>query len=93
MPTGKPFPQPLHPGGSAIANAARTSLRRVQRAGTARIARSSRQVESWRLLTQINDTFVHELKDLARAEGRDARIHVARWQADKRIFEKLIAKP
>lgn len=65
----------------------------MQRAGTARIARSSRQVESWRLLTQINDTFVHELKDLARAEGRDARIHVARWQADKRIFEKLIAKP
>ena len=42
---------------------------------------------------QINDTFVHELKDLALAEGRDAQIHVTRWQADQRLFEKSIAKP
>ena len=42
---------------------------------------------------QINDTFVHNLKDLALAEGRDAQIHVTRWHAGKRIFEKLIARP
>ena len=44
-------------------------------------------------LPQINDTFVHNLKDLALAEGRDAQIHVTRWQADQRLFDKLIAKP
>ena len=42
---------------------------------------------------QINDTFVHELKDLTLAEGRDAQIHVTRWQAQQRLFEKSIAKP
>ena len=44
-------------------------------------------------LPQINDTFVHQLKDLALGEGRDAQIHVTRWHAGKRIFEKLIARP
>ena len=44
-------------------------------------------------LPEINDTFIHELKDLALAEGRDAQNHVTRWQADHRLFEKSIAKP
>lgn len=43
-------------------------------------------------LPQINDTFVHELKDLALAELPDAKIHVTRWESGKRVFEKLIAR-
>lgn len=43
-------------------------------------------------LPQIDDTFVHVVKDLALAEGPEAKIHVTRWDGSKRLFEKLIAR-
>lgn len=48
-------------------------------------------------LPQIDDSFVHDVKDLtlvdrAQAEGREAAIHVTRWLPAKQTFEKSVVR-
>lgn len=43
-------------------------------------------------LPKIDDHFVHEIPDLTLPKDRDSAIHVTRWDATKRAFEKSIVK-
>lgn len=49
-------------------------------------------LEVFDFLPQIDDRFVHELKDMVLVEGTEVRIYITRWSSTRREFGKLIEK-